>query len=90
MPSPSLSLPAWLLLCSTSFCGLFVVYLVRLNRLLNGVPTEVRQARGSPWTPEELKRMYKQLETKPIDYSSKIPPRLDRRYIVTGGNGKIL
>lgn len=38
---------------------------------------------------ETLRRMYKELDERPIDYRGKLPPRLDRRYIVTGPNGKL-
>jgi hypothetical protein len=68
--------------------ALAVVYLLRLNRLLNGVPTEVRMLSGPSWTTEQIMQTYRELETKPIEYSDKLPPKLNRRYIITGGNGK--
>lgn len=67
---------------------LALVYLARVNHLLKSVPSEVRRLSSSRWTPEQLKRVYHELQAQPIDYGSKLPPKLDRRYIVTGGNGE--
>ena len=68
--------------------ALISLYIVRVNHLLKGIPSEVRKLSASPWTAEELKRTYRELEEHPIDYQDKLPPKLDRRYIVTGGNGE--
>ncbi|KAH9991507.1 NAD(P)-binding protein [Xylariaceae sp. FL0662B] len=66
-----------------------IVYLFRVNQLLNGTPDELRELSGSRWTPAQLKETYRRLEEKPIDYTDKIPPKLDRRYVVTGGSGLV-
>lgn len=63
-------------------------YLLHVNRLLRGVPDDVQALSGPQWEPQELKALYDELEKHPIDYTDNLPPRLDRRYIVTGGNGK--
>lgn len=78
----------WSLWCSLV---LLVVYLVRINRLLSGTPEEVRRLSPIRWTKEMLLDTYKRLETRPITtetYADQLPPKLDRRYIVTGGSGK--
>ena len=68
--------------------ALVLIYLIHVNYLLKGVPSEAQKLSGPRWTTEQLKRTYDELDKEPIDYTSKIPPRLDRRYVVTGGNGK--
>ncbi|KAI9150816.1 cholesterol dehydrogenase [Paramyrothecium foliicola] len=68
---------------------LALVYLVCVNSALTSVPSEVERLSGPRWTPEQLKSAYRDLEKKPIDYTHLLPPRLDRRYIVTGGNGLV-
>ena len=51
-------------------------------------PEEMERLVGEPWTPRLLREKYDELQRRPIDYTSQLPPRLDRRYIVTGGSGK--
>ncbi|KAI2768339.1 NAD(P)-binding protein [Daldinia loculata] len=51
-----------------------VLYLFRANQLLSQTPDEVRQL---------------QLQERPIDYTSKLPPKLERRYIVAGGSVRL-
>ena len=70
--------------------GLIIAYLVRVNHLMKGVPPEVQQLTGPPWTPDQLRRTYRELERQPVSYNEKTPPKQERRYIVTGGNGKYL
>ncbi|KAI0382459.1 NAD(P)-binding protein [Hypomontagnella monticulosa] len=66
-----------------------ILYLLRVNQLLSGTPDEVRKLSGSRWTPDELKKTYKRLEENPIDYTDKLLPKLERRYVVTGGSGLV-
>ncbi|KAI0391536.1 NAD(P)-binding protein [Xylariaceae sp. FL0594] len=68
--------------------GVFL-YLFRVNQQLSGTPDEVRRLSGPRWTPELLRETYERLERDPIDYTDRLPPRLDRRYIVTGGSGLV-
>ncbi|KAI1076032.1 NAD(P)-binding protein [Whalleya microplaca] len=77
----------WLALW-TALAGI-IFYLYRVNQLLSGTPDEVRKLSGSRWTPAQLKETYQRLQEKPIDYTDKIPPKLDRRYVVTGGSGLV-
>ncbi|KAI1759157.1 NAD(P)-binding protein [Hypoxylon sp. FL1150] len=72
----------------TVLAGL-TLYLYRVNQLLNGTPDEVRKLAGSRWTPDQLRETYRKLQEKPIDYTDKLPPKLDRRYVVTGGSGLV-
>lgn len=64
------------------------LYLRRINRLLKETPPQVGQLRGKPWTPELLRHTYEVLEKSPINFDGRLPPKLNRRYIVTGGNGR--
>ncbi|KAI1840051.1 hypothetical protein JX266_013742 [Neoarthrinium moseri] len=66
-----------------------LAYLFRINQLLKGTPDEIRKLSGSRWTADQLRTTYRRLEKKSIDYTDKLPPKLDRRYIVTGGSGLV-
>lgn len=65
-----------------------ILYLLRTNRLLKETPHQVGRLRGEPWDPELLRKTYEALEKSPINFDECLPPKLDRRYIVTGGNGR--
>jgi hypothetical protein len=70
---------------------LLVAYLVRLNQLLSSTPPEIKQLKSTTWTRDLLLSTYRRLEAKPIttrSYAARIPPKLERRYIVTGGSGE--
>ncbi|KAI0475477.1 hypothetical protein GGR56DRAFT_695172 [Xylariaceae sp. FL0804] len=76
--------------------ALLLAYLVRVNQLLGSTPDEVRKLAGPPWTPDLLRQTYRELEQQQKQhqppeyaYTDKLPPRLDRRYIVTGGSGLV-
>ncbi|KAI1817668.1 NAD(P)-binding protein [Poronia punctata] len=66
-----------------------LAYLMRVNTQLSGTPEAVKRLSPSQWTPDLLKRTYERLERNPVDYTDKLPPKLDRRYIVTGGSGLV-
>ncbi|GAP85054.2 putative cholesterol dehydrogenase [Rosellinia necatrix] len=66
-----------------------LAYLVRINQQLSGTPEEVRRLSGPRWTPDLLRETYERLQQQPIDYTHKLPPKLDRRYVVTGGSGLV-
>lgn len=68
--------------------ALLALYLWKVNQLLLGTPDEIRQVAGQRWTPEQLRRVYERLQDEPIDHTDKLPPRLERRYVVTGGSGE--
>ncbi|KAI1489964.1 hypothetical protein F5X96DRAFT_679390 [Biscogniauxia mediterranea] len=66
-----------------------LAYLIRVNQLLSQTPDELRKLSGPRWTPEQLRETYRRLQKTPINYKDKLPPRLHRRYIVTGGSGLV-
>lgn len=88
MSLDSLATVNWLVFGFSIAAVLALVYLFHINRLMKGVPSTVQKLSGPRWTMEQLRRTYDELSKQPIDYTNKIPPRLDRRYIVIGGNGK--
>lgn len=71
---------------------LLALYLWNLNRLLTEVPPKVAKAVPQKWTHQRLQHTYKRLRRDPIttaSYAERLPPRLSRRYIVTGGSGLV-
>lgn len=78
----------WVFTALWTILAVLTLYLYRVNQLLSGTPDEVRKLAGSRWTPNQLKDTYRRLQEKPIDYTDKLPPKLDRRYVVTGGSGE--
>ena len=86
----TLDRPAWYYAAIAAVFFL-LVYLVQLNRLLTMTPDDVRKLSPKRWTREKLVETYKRLEENPIttqSYAARIPPKLERRYIVTGGSGE--
>lgn len=78
---------------STAIVAVVVLaaYLVRLNHLLLRTPDEIKELAPTRWTNDLLTETYKKLESRPItttSYAKRIPPKLERRYIVTGGSGE--
>lgn len=70
---------------------LVAAYLIRLNQLLLHTPDEIKKMASTTWTKELLRDTYRRLERHPVEarhYANRIPPKLERRYIVTGGSGE--
>lgn len=66
------------------------LHLVHLNRLLSGTPEAFRRLSPDRWTPEQIRATCDRLAQQPIttsSYADRLPPRLGRRYVVTGGSG---
>ncbi|KAI1770984.1 NAD(P)-binding protein [Hypoxylon cercidicola] len=83
------SMLGWALAAFWTALAVLTLYLYRVNQLLSETPDEVRKLAGSRWTPDQLRETYRKLQEKPIDYTDKLPPKLERRYIVTGGSGLV-
>ncbi|KAK5655495.1 hypothetical protein OQA88_5766 [Cercophora sp. LCS_1] len=69
-----------------------LVYLIRLNQVLSGTPDEIGRLSPTRWTRELLLQTLERLQATPIttkSYAHRIPPKLERRYIVTGGSGLV-
>ncbi|OTA97477.1 hypothetical protein M434DRAFT_391938 [Hypoxylon sp. CO27-5] len=66
-----------------------VAWVWKLNNTLKQTPPEVLAVSPHRWTEQEIRDTYKRIKAKPIDWTSHLPPKLDRRYIVTGGSGGV-
>ncbi|KAI2640797.1 NAD(P)-binding protein [Hypomontagnella submonticulosa] len=76
----------------TAVAGLFVVavaWVLKLNSTMKQTPPEVLRASPHRWTNQEVKDTYQRIKAKPIDWTKHLPPKLDRRYIITGGSGGV-
>ncbi|KAK4451537.1 hypothetical protein QBC34DRAFT_57388 [Podospora aff. communis PSN243] len=83
-----------LLSTAVIIAALVIVYLARLNEILRGTPDDVKKLSPSRWSESVplLRETYRRLEAEPIttnSYAQRIPPKLERRYIVTGGSGLV-
>lgn len=65
-----------------------ILYLSRINHILKQTPNEIKQLTSKPWNPALLSEIYERLDHYPLDLYKGLPPKLDRRYIVTGGNDR--
>ncbi|KAI1333264.1 dehydrogenase-like protein [Xylariaceae sp. FL0255] len=64
-------------------------YLWRLNLAMSGTPPEAMKASPFRWADSEIKETYKRVKARPIDWTKVLPPKLNRRYIITGGSGGV-
>ncbi|PKY04165.1 putative 3-beta hydroxysteroid dehydrogenase/isomerase family protein [Aspergillus campestris IBT 28561] len=69
--------------------GAAFLYLYHVNRAMVQVPEEVRRLSPHRWTVEEIKAAYEKAADSPADMAGSIPPKQNRRYIVTGGSGLV-
>ncbi|ORY66046.1 uncharacterized protein BCR38DRAFT_339266 [Pseudomassariella vexata] len=79
---PCLSIASVLLVFS-------VAYLWRLNNALTTTPPEMLALTPRRWTTEEISQTYQRVKANPVDWSKHLPPKLNRRYIITGGSGGV-
>ncbi|KAK3330748.1 hypothetical protein B0H66DRAFT_73640 [Apodospora peruviana] len=71
---------------------LLFAYLFRLNNIISQTPDEIAKLSPTRWTSAQLRETYRKLESNPMttkSYAHRIPPKLERRYIVTGGSGLV-
>lgn len=76
---------------ATIITTLLVLYLALINRRMRSVPEDVLKLKQATWTEKMLKETYARLEKNPVNVETTkdgLPPKLDRRYIITGGCGK--
>ncbi|KAI0817359.1 3-beta hydroxysteroid dehydrogenase/isomerase [Xylaria sp. FL0064] len=69
--------------------ALGVAYLWRLNTVMSQTPPEAVRASPYRWADSEIKDTYKRIKAKPIDWAKHLPPKANRRYVVTGGSGGV-
>lgn len=64
-------------------------YFWRLNKVMGGTPAEAIQASPFRWADHEIKETYKRVKSNPIDWTKHLPPKANRRYVITGGSGLV-
>ncbi|KAI1811797.1 dehydrogenase-like protein [Poronia punctata] len=64
-------------------------YLWRLNKVMGQTPPGAVAASPYRWADHEIVDTYKRLKNHPIDWVKHLPPKANRRYIVTGGSGGV-
>ncbi|OTB08881.1 hypothetical protein M426DRAFT_316907 [Hypoxylon sp. CI-4A] len=64
-------------------------WILKLNSTMKQTPPEMLAASPHRWTEEEMRDTYQHIKANPIDWAQHLPPKLDRRYIVTGGSGGV-
>ncbi len=64
-------------------------WVLKLNNTMKQTPPEVLAISPHRWTDQEIKETYQRIKSKSIDWSQRLPPKLDRRYVITGGCGGV-
>ncbi|KAI8624682.1 dehydrogenase-like protein [Xylariaceae sp. FL1651] len=64
-------------------------YLWRLNKVMSQTPPEAVEVSPYRWSDHEIKETYKRIKSHPIDWTKHLPPKLNRRYVITGGSGGV-
>jgi hypothetical protein len=83
MPAPILTLLGGVAAAAVAF----VLWLVKINRIMRTTPAEALKISPNRWTKEEIVETYRRIEKSPLDWTPHLPPKVDRRYIVVGGSG---
>lgn len=76
------------LLYIAGFVVALVAYLWQCDRAISTTHPEAAKLVQKRWTKEQVLEAYKKAESDPIDVRKFLPPKLGRRYIVTGGSGQ--
>ncbi|KAI1382451.1 NAD(P)-binding protein [Hypoxylon crocopeplum] len=66
-----------------------VAWLWKLNSAMKQTPPEVLAVSPHRWTEQEIRETYQRIKADPIDWTKALPPKLDRRYVITGGCGGV-
>ncbi|KAI1426863.1 3-beta hydroxysteroid dehydrogenase/isomerase [Xylaria sp. FL1777] len=69
--------------------ALGVAYIWRLNNVMNSTPPDAVRASPYRWADTEIKDTYKRIKANPIDWAKYLPPKANRRYVITGGSGGV-
>lgn len=67
---------------------LLSLYLFKLNKAMTSIPDEAHALRPHPWTEAEIRQTYERVCKEPIDFTKRLPPKLERKYIIVGGSGQ--
>ncbi|KAJ1331387.1 sterol-4alpha-carboxylate 3-dehydrogenase (decarboxylating) [Microdochium nivale] len=66
-----------------------LAWLLSVNQKMKGIPAAALKWAPRRWEKAEMLETYKRVEETPIDWTPHLPPKLDRRYVVTGGYGNV-
>ncbi|KAI1103909.1 NAD(P)-binding protein [Jackrogersella minutella] len=66
-----------------------IAWIWKLNSTLKQTPPEVLAVSPHRWTEQEVRDTYQRIKANPIDWEKHLPPKLDRRYVITGGSGGV-
>ncbi|KAI1083060.1 NAD(P)-binding protein [Whalleya microplaca] len=66
-----------------------IAWIWKLNSALRTTPPEVLAVSPHRWTEQEIKDTYQRIKANPIDWTNHLPPKLNRRYVITGGSGGV-
>ncbi|KAI2619242.1 NAD(P)-binding protein [Hypoxylon sp. NC1633] len=69
--------------------ALGVAWVWKLNSAMKQTPPEVLAVSPHRWTDQEIRDTYQRIKANPINWAKHLPPKPDRRYIVTGGSGGV-
>ncbi|CAN8099903.1 unnamed protein product [Discula destructiva] len=82
-----------LAVAASALLVLALAYLINLNRLLSKTPDDYKALVPERWTRQQIQHTSARLVQCPItttsSYASQLPPKLQRRYIITGGAGLV-
>jgi hypothetical protein len=68
-----------------------LAYLYHINSLMSRTPDEILRHSKKRWTRRQVLEAYERVAKQPLtpeSYRDELPPKLERRYIVTGGSGE--
>ncbi|KAI6084792.1 NAD(P)-binding protein [Hypoxylon rubiginosum] len=69
--------------------GIGIAWVWKVNSAMKETPPEVLAASPHRWTVKEMRETYQRIKEHSIDWTAHLPPKLDRRYIITGGSGGV-
>jgi nucleoside-diphosphate-sugar epimerase len=77
------------LLITSVVAILLFLYLRHVERGLQSFPEEVEKLSPHRWSDAEIKQTYERLTREPIQFTSHLPPKQNRRYVIVGGSGLV-
>ncbi|KXJ95929.1 hypothetical protein Micbo1qcDRAFT_192808 [Microdochium bolleyi] len=72
-----------------TLAALGIAWVASVNQKMKGVPPAAAAWAPHRWGKAEMLETYERVKKNPIDWTPHLPPKLDRRYVVTGGYGGV-
>ncbi|CAJ2501412.1 Uu.00g042650.m01.CDS01 [Anthostomella pinea] len=66
-----------------------IAWVWKLNQVMKATPPAVLSVSPHRWTEEEIRDTYERIKSSPVDWTQQLPPKLNRRYVITGGSGGV-